>query len=971
MAEIGRLQRLLRAFGWRERLLVAGFAAAWGFGALGLVVGVAGFAPFAGLPRGLSAVVLGAGFVAVLWVALRRSVGAWRAAGDIVGQARRVEAVQKGLRGLLVTLSSPTQPASAAIVAREAQRTVDVLIRVPVEAVHPIGTAATTLSASVTWVSLAAASWALGPGLRTRVDWWVQGTPIAAWMTPGPPTAGPAARVGDLVIRSIFPAYTGLPPRVVENGTGDVEGPPGTQVEVTLRTAIAVEEATLRVGEEVLDAQVTGFRSVTGTFRITSEAATWQMLLTSGGTTASSAAFLVTPVPDRAPEVVVDVGTAVMEVPVDSPIGVAWRAGDDFGVVTVVLRVNGVEVVTPLRQVDGHKTSVEGVLTIRPRELGLVPGDEATLEVAARDGDTVSGSHEGRSAPFRIAVLGPGASERLASLRESRIRDLLIPVLAQFLTEPWPPGATGASASAWGALVATRYRPLFDEIAALGDSPRLAPLIQDVVQSATSLVRFSQIAFEPDDLRSASSTAMGEAAALRADAVTDLEDVLLLLELRAQAAALARVERGAKALASTGDSLAGRDAKADLIPALDTVERQASALRRDSLRLESGGLQDLVSRRLMEIDRLTDRAAAAEEIDSRRELTRRLVARIADLNDAVAADLARRRAKDKEAMQQAADVIAELDAIAGEQEVLREEVAGRDESSRAQSSEALVSGWREAEAAARDLKARTVGYADALEAAGRRFYETERAREAAELSQRVVDAVASRDLRGARAVAEAVAVSGEVLGRVARLEAARGQAGPTPEDAQRTTTAAVRVIAALERLSQLSSRAAASSGVGGLSPQQQQLGDRLSAARGGVREVQERLPTAPDGIEQALNQAEMRMDEAERDLGESLALEASGAQGAAASDVTEAADLLRDALASARSAQGEGGGTEGDGGPGSEDGEVAMSPMDLPTLEEFVPPDAYRRALLEAMQGDVPAAWRTARSRYYEELVQP
>ena len=43
--------------------------------------------------------------------------------------------------------------------------------------------------------------------------------------------------------------------------------------------------------------------------------------------------------------------------------------------------------------------------------------------------------------------------------------------------------------------------------------------------------------------------------------------------------------------------------------------------------------------------------------------------------------------------------------------------------------------------------------------------------------------------------------------------------------------------------------------------------------------------------------------------------------------------------------------------------------MEIPGREEFRTPEAYRRALLEGMEGDVPEEYRALKKRYYEELV--
>jgi hypothetical protein len=61
---------------------------------------------------------------------------------------------------------------------------------------------------------------------------------------------------------------------------------------------------------------------------------------------------------------------------------------------------------------------------------------------------------------------------------------------------------------------------------------------------------------------------------------------------------------------------------------------------------------------------------------------------------------------------------------------------------------------------------------------------------------------------------------------------------------------------------------------------------------------------------------------------------------------------------------------EGDGG--EEEGPMDQDPgsIDIPAPEDFQTPEAYRRALLEGMAGDVPEEYRSMKQQYFEELVR-
>lgn len=964
MADGVTVGAVLRRFTRAERFAIGlRLLAMWG-AALGAGILLSGLLPWAGASRAYAALWVGLPTLAVAALGLGVAWRNWRNAGEPLRQARQVEAQHRDLRGLLVTLAAaPQVGASEALVARAQDRVGRRLAMVPGEVVHPLGTAYSTVSGAVVLTAVAAATWWLPPGPGARLAWWAAGAEGS--VDPSVPAAASRTeRVGDLVLRLTYPPYTGLPERVIENGTGDVEGPPGTTVDVDLRTGQAAEQAVLWLGDEALAATISGGRNVRGAFRIGTQSTTWHVAFSEP--TGVSTTFQVISIPDRAPEVTVDAPANGLTVPFDAPIGLPWRAGDDYGVREVVLRIDGVEAAMGRRRVDGTHTVVEGSVSVRPAELDLQPGQEVVLEIVARDGDTVGGAHEGRSLPVRLRVGGPGASQHFRALREERLRDLLIPALAAFLVEAWPAGEHGGAIAAWGAAVGARYRPLFDELRRLGEDVPVTPLVGDVVESGTALIRFTQVAFDPDDRSAATPRVVSEAAVLRDEAVRDLEDALLMLELRARINALARVERSAQALGALGPDLVGRLDAVGATDAAHQATRAASRVHRDALRLQAGGLQDLIVRRLFEIDRLSDGLADAQDAEGRRILGQRLSARVIELAAAVAADLQRRREEGDEAARRALEVVDELEQLADDQEGLRNDVAARRKAARAGDEAALHRAWEEASAAAEALSKTTAGYQTELERAGRRFHETERAAGAADGAARARDAVTARDLRGATAAADGVLATTSVLSRLARLEAARaGAQGPDADEAARVQQAAGRLVEALSRLSAQSRAASAGSGTSDLSDEQASLGSRLQGAAAGARDVAQRMPVAPDGIERALEQARMRMGEATRDLQDSLALEAEGAQGSASQELRDAARLLRQALAAAQSGGSDGEGGEADGSTPSE------GVVDLPAIEEFVPPEAYRQALLEAMRGEVPPAYRNARARYYQELVAP
>jgi hypothetical protein len=72
-----------------------------------------------------------------------------------------------------------------------------------------------------------------------------------------------------------------------------------------------------------------------------------------------------------------------------------------------------------------------------------------------------------------------------------------------------------------------------------------------------------------------------------------------------------------------------------------------------------------------------------------------------------------------------------------------------------------------------------------------------------------------------------------------------------------------------------------------------------------------------------------------------------------------------------RQMQGGGAPQQPEGGQGEEDGTPSdRHAVEIPAPERFQTPEAYRRALLEGMEGDVPAEYGTLKRQYFEELVR-
>jgi hypothetical protein len=178
------------------------------------------------------------------------------------------------------------------------------------------------------------------------------------------------------------------------------------------------------------------------------------------------------------------------------------------------------------------------------------------------------------------------------------------------------------------------------------------------------------------------------------------------------------------------------------------------------------------------------------------------------------------------------------------------------------------------------------------------------------------------------------------------------------------------------------------------------LESELQGLKQDAARMAQEMPVRPRGMQQSLDKADERMVQAADELQAARALQAQGSQQAASQHIRDAIRSLSEAMAAAARAAaeesgeggegGEGGGEEGEqeGGEGDDDGEsnggeeesegeggergangLRQDDFELPQPEEFRTPEAWRRALLEGMAGEVPEEYRALKIRSYEELV--
>lgn len=936
-------------------------------------------------------------WIAVAWPLLLE----WGSTGDALRQARRVEALRPELRGRLVTAvdhgirsEGGAQPLLALVVRRAASA----LKGLRADEVHDAKPALKWLGgATLLWVGVLPMLLVASGGPRAVAQFWLSGTSAHATIA-GLEVIAPEelARVGDLVIRYTYPGYTGLDPKIVPNSTGDVTGPPGTLVEVTARSGEVVEAAGLVAYDEALEATLSDAgRTVTASFSVRAQEGSYHLLLYRDGTPEPSRDFRILPNEDLPPEVMLDAGQQeVLEVALDEPFELLWQARDDYGIRRVGLALDGRDLDRVLKRPERRVAEVGDRLLLTPRDLSLQPGSRVRLAVVAWDNDTVSGSKRGSSREVEIVVLGARGLDRRAAERRDELLEKMIPILARFLTEPWPPGDRSGELAAWGETVSRRYEPFVDAVesvwSGMSNNTHDRAIAQRIVDTGRDLVRYTQVSFLPGSAEIPRDDAFQMTAELRESAIEALEDGILAFHRMQRNQALAALVEAAADLEQMAEQmselLASEDPDAQaLLSRLDQLERMMEQLAQSAAKLEESGLREFLNTRENEAASLMEeiRDAIAEgRLDEAQELMERLSKLVEEMGQGIRDEMERRTQQGEDAQDQAGDLKAELEALEAEQRKLQSEVAALRETD-SSSADRMADLWAKLSALAEQHRLAAQGYVQGLEEHDRAFYERERARAGADEAEDLRSAVTARDARGARS---SVGEGRRAWGMAARaLEVEQGSRRRLPGPGAQQLAQLMRQLDQIEALLDQLARAEQQ-----MDPQtlqrsqelqdrQRDLDNRLRQAQQEAQQLEQQFPVRPEGMSEALQDAGQRMEQAAQDLDGGQLMQAEGSQGVAAQRIRDAIESLEQAQEQAQQqAQQLGGGggeqrpgEQGEGGEerGEDHHDQQTNNLEIPGREEFRTPEEYRRALLEGMEGEVPEEYRAMKRRYYEELV--
>jgi hypothetical protein len=284
--------------------------------------------------------------------------------------------------------------------------------------------------------------------------------------------------LSDISITYTYPPHTHLPPRVVEGSTGDVVAPRGTKVKLTARLLRRAREVAFLLGESgetgELPVRLEG-SAIEAHFPI-NRSDVFRVWLTPllGRPSREDRGHRIVAEADQPPRVDIFGPADRLELPTPRPIEVGYSVNDDFGVgkVELVYRVDdGKEQRLALKEAGAERV-VQGRTVFDPDLSAAPAGTTVSYHIEARDNDGVLGAKVGSSRSLTIVVQDPRENLDEQLVRQRAVLDRLIDNLGDRLEALDDSGGTSAVAnkdlSPRLALWASMHEVEEGQVAALG-----------------------------------------------------------------------------------------------------------------------------------------------------------------------------------------------------------------------------------------------------------------------------------------------------------------------------------------------------------------------------------------------------------------------------------------------------------------------------------------------------------------------
>lgn len=663
------------------------------------------------------------------------------------------------------------------------------------------------------------------------------------------------------------------------------------------------------------------------------------------------------------------------------PVLLRHSASDDYGVeeLTLIIKLPNGEHLRRAILAPSHesKSDFYGETELRMEEFSLAPADAVTIWLEAKDGNRVDGPGVGRSEVRTLTLASEITRRRDRIVELEQLLNTLLSALAARLEQPVPKGLEEARRRRNASMVP--YRGVMSLLANVGEhrGPRTIPLLLDMRKRLERAGKREEAAYR-------SALQASDRVRFEKAIVAELEkDTLIVADLISEARLndAAEIAREMQQLRQEIASLIGElrrgqtpELQRALMAALDRAERRLGALReqlRQAMQYVPG---EFVNRQAQQANKSTDalrsvrEALAAGDLDAAEAALTKLDQTIDAMTQALAQSedsLVEARFGPRErALMKATDTIRDLeveqkrmadkarragdkavDRVSAEKKSLASEIRGELEKIAKDVSE-LLGGLNE----------EALGpYESSLQArATERLSDFQKALEGADLGEAL--SMANRLAEAANQLAKDLELSAMMFrGRGGRTAEAAGQARQAATRAQDLRDAAQGALPDIANALTMRERQE-------LAKQAEQQGEAKDATHQLARRLREEVggvPVSEEAAEQ-LESIEQPMERAARALEEGDPLEAHKQQEAAADQLRR----LRQHLESQRRNSGSGGGKD----PGK--GMRSHERVEIPGARSRADELAWRRRVLDSMNGSPPEGYEQAVGDYYERLLR-
>ncbi len=832
----------------------------------------------------------------------------------------------------------------------------------------------------------------------------------------------PESWVGDIQLSYRYPAYSRREDRVVPASDGSILALPGTRVDMRLRSDRPVSAGRLEgLASGPVLLSLDSARELSGQL-VVERSGSYRFVLqdAAGNDWRSSQARSVQLEVDRMPELRMDKPEQDRVVRADEAVELLFDASDDYGLseVRLVWRVVG------RAQIEQHRTlwragaqsrrKHRGALRWELAELELQPGEQLQFAVEGLDNDDVRGPKVGRSRAVTFKVFSAEERHQTVMAEVRAFWEHLLMGLADHLDGDGAVRQGDESAKEHLAL-AKGLSSLHDELAVLRgklheDALAWPPLVQALSSEQSRLRdmgRNLDFLLRPQRRSSIDGLKTGQARSLalaRTQRIGQLEqDILYLEDLldldrfedlerigkeleKIQAKLTDLMERFRKApteqvrreiqaaIAKLKDQIARLMARqSEAIKSLRDEYLNPQALARMASEQDMQGALDKLQR-LMNEGKVDDAMAELERLDKQLQGMR-------DALDSAKSSFGQQRYS--ELAKQVAAVRSELDQVAEQQKRLTEATGKIKERALARMRKRLEKSWPalrkkllkqldEVERQLSDLgEEGSFGYMrfdrdKALERASglRQLLKADDAagakREASELtmySERMEEG-----LKGE------VAMRKQMGGASASLEAEMGRAAGARQGSSEILKALEAILPKPGQLLKGGERKQ----VAGMLGQQAELGRRMHELGQRMQKLNNKAPVFGYEMQLGVDQGRRHMQQAGRSLRRQDAPGAWPHQQAALQQLERMQEAMDKVGKQCEQGgmplpMGQGMAQRQGEGPGQS---MSREPVRIPRAEDYEPPEAFRRELLEGMKDPVPEAYKPQVRRYYEELVR-